>query len=84
MFRHTTRAIIRESPRYDNHEDSWFWHMWFAATRCRIYNVWRIHSVHVKLVLQTKLVIIQFTIHTILKHCQYLQNTTTTQITLVK
>jgi len=32
---------------------SWWWHMWCAGTCCRTGTVWRIHLVHVKLVLQT-------------------------------
>ena len=34
---------------------AWWWHVWCAKTCWRTKNVWRIHLVHVKLVLQTKL-----------------------------
>jgi hypothetical protein len=76
MFRHITRAVIRESsyllsllstalcdttyngPFYSvmitSRKTLWWWHVWCAETCCRTDNVWSIHLMHVKLVLQTK------------------------------
>jgi len=46
----------------------WWWHMCCAGTCCRIDNGWRIHLVHVVLVLQTTLIVTRCTGNTILKY----------------